>query len=48
MKIDKQKAEEIKNAFLKASQDKKRIQKCIQSGGKLSDLKDIKFYKPRL
>lgn len=39
--------EKLEEALIKALEDKKRIQQCIQSGGKLSDLKDIKFVKPK-
>lgn len=38
---------QLQEAFNKAIEDKKRIQQCIQSGGKLSDLKGIKFVKPK-
>lgn len=38
---------QMQAAFIKAVEDKKRVQQCIQKGGKLSDLKDIKFVTPK-
>lgn len=37
----------LQDALVKVLDDKKRIQQCIQNGGKLSDLKGIKFVKPK-
>jgi hypothetical protein len=37
----------LQDALIKVLDDKNRIQQCIQNGGKLSDLKDIKFVKPK-
>lgn len=45
MKAEQKK--KLQSAFIKVLEDKRRIQQCIQNGGKLSDLKDIRFVKPK-